>query len=422
MLILVVAMALLGKLVTERMSASITAGVANTAAASMDVMLADELAEIGPERPLTPEAIAGLDSLSSAASNARANKLIQLRLRNPDGSVLYQSLGGLEGDAPSAETLAAARSGHTSSRLLNLPLLPIGPFPQAVLAVLKIVTPIHDRASGAVIATAELYFAGQGTLALEDQAQQQVWLAVAGIGLVAIAALFLLVDRTGRTITRQRQHLAQSLAASRRLASENGWLRQQANVANEQLLAQVGSDLHDSPLQMLALLILRLSRHGESTAAETALAQQTMEELRGISAGLVLPELSRLDLRQTIELAIARHEEVTGTRIAAELCELPDDASPDLKACLYRIVQEGLGNARRHGAGGPVRLDLGHEHGRLTLEITNPVHPAEAAPEPSADRPRLGMDGMRSRLDTIGGRMHFEKDSARARLSVEAPL
>jgi signal transduction histidine kinase len=415
-------MALLGKLVTDQLSASITAGVADTAAASMDVMLAEELAEIGPQRPLITAGAASLDGLFSAANNARLNKLIQLRLHNPDGSVLYQSLGGIEDNALAADALARARSGETTSELVNLPLATIGPLAAATLPILKVVTPIHDRASGKNIATAELYFAGEGVIAQEDAARRQVWLTVAGIGIVAIAALFVLVDRTSRTIARQRLNLAASLTASQRLAGENARLRQQANVANEQLLAQVGSDLHDGPLQLLALLILRLSRHGPAETPETALAQRTMEELRGISAGLVLPELGQLTLRETIVLAIARHEEVTGTRVASRLVLLPDEASPDLKTCLYRIVQEGLGNATRHGAGGPVTLDLALRDAQLLIEITNPIANAAPDPDDKSDRPRLGIDGMRARLDAVGGQLHFETKDGIARLSVEAPL
>jgi len=420
--IVAVAMTLIGALVTEQLSRSITAGVADTAAASMDVMLADELAEIGPQRPLTPAGAADLDGLFSAANNARLNKLVQLRLRNPDGSVLYESLGGIEDDAPAARALAGAQAGATTSALVNLPLAPIGPLAAGTLPILKVVTPIHDRATGTTIATAELYFAGEGVVAQENAAQTQVWLAVAGIGLVAIAALFILVDRTGKTIASQRLNLAESLAASQRLAGENTRLRQQANVANERLLAQVGADLHDGPLQLLALLILRLSRHGVAPSPETALAQQTMDELRAISAGLVLPELDQLGLRDTVELAIARHEEVTGTRVIARLSALPDDASPDLKACLYRIVQEGLGNARRHGTGEPVTLDVGFRQGHVTMEITNPIAATASALAVPADRPRLGIDGMRARLDAVGGQLRFETDKELARLSVDAPV
>src|SRR6202012_2550618 len=58
--------------------------------------------------------------------------------------------------------------------------------------------------------------------------------------------------------------------------------------------------------------------------------------------------------------------------------ELPDT----LGRTAYRVVQEGLTNARKHAPGQPVRLVLDGEPGdRLTVELTNPVDSA------NTDRP-----------------------------------
>src|SRR5690606_11971659 len=133
-----------------------------------------------------------------------------------------------------------------------------------------------------------------------------------------------------------------------------------ANFANERLLAQVGSDIHDGPLQLLTLVILRLTRaagmmagkDGSESAelqATIQLATETMEELRNISTGLVLPELAPLSPEQSIELAITRHEEGTGTTVRRKIGSLPANTSMAIKICAYRVVQEALNNAFRHG-------------------------------------------------------------------------
>jgi len=418
-LILAAAMALIGELVTDLTSRSITAGVADTAAASLDIMLADELAEIGPVRPLTSSARQDLDSLFSVANDAEVNKLIEIRLRNPDGSLLYESLGGLLDPAPASDALASARAGKVTSRLVNLPLAPVGPLQPATLPVLKVITPVHDTANGTVEATAELYFAAGGLVDLESRSQWRVWTSVAAIGGLAIVALFVLVDWAARSIATQRARLAASLAASQELSAENAQLRQQANVANERLLSRVGSDLHDGPLQLLALLILKLSRHAPSTNADTAIAQQAMEELRSISAGLVLPELSGLTLAETIALAVQRHKNATGESVSCELGLIPDEVSPDLKVCVFRTVQEGLSNAHKHGRAGSATLSAFARDGEIVVEISNETdQPSPASPA----RPQLGLDGMRERLAAVGG--HFELASAgdRATLTIVTPL
>ncbi|HVX82618.1 MAG TPA: hypothetical protein VHB23_14700 [Devosiaceae bacterium] len=416
-----VALTLLADFVAGEMSRSITAGVADTAAASLDVLIADELAEIGPRRPLKQEDISDLDTVFSAANDTRINKLIQIRLRNPDGTLLYQSLGGIEDPTSPPEALAAARAGRVSAEVVDLGLAPVGPLPTGSLTVLKVITPIHDRSSGAVQATAELYFSAGDLMELERRSGWRTWTSGAAIGAVAIAALFMLVDRAGRTIARQRRELAENLATSERLAEQNARLRQEANVANERLLARVGSDLHDGPLQLLTLLILKLSRRQSPAGGETALAQQAMAELRNISAGLVLPELSTLSLADTIALAIRRHEQATGTTVETCLAPLPTDCAADLKVCLYRTVQEGLANARRHGQPGTARLSAAAAGGWVEIEISNDCG-EETANAVAAPRPRLGLDGMRARLDAIGGRLEFAIEGGRARLKVGAPI
>jgi signal transduction histidine kinase len=418
-LILAAAMALIGELVTDLTSRSITAGVADTAAASLDIMLADELSEIGPVRPLTSAARKDLDSLFSVANDAQVNKLIEIRLRNLDGSLLYESLGGLLDPAPAQDALANARAGKVTSRLLDLPLAPIGPLQPATLPVLKVVTPVHDSENGTVEATAELYFAGGGLVDLERRSEWRVWTSVAAIGGLAIVALFVLVDWAARTIASQRARLAASLAASQELSAENTQLRQQANVANERLLSRVGSDLHDGPLQLLALLILKLSRHAPSTNADTAIARQAMEELRSISAGLVLPELSGLTLRETIMLAVQRHENATGVRISCDVGAVPDEVSPDLKVCVFRTVQEGLSNAHKHGRAGSATLSATMHADEVVIVIGNAT---DCASPNSASRPQLGLDGMRERLEAVGG--HFELANAgdTATLTIVTPL
>jgi DNA-binding NarL/FixJ family response regulator len=75
----------------------------------------------------------------------------------------------------------------------------------------------------------------------------------------------------------------------------------------------------------------------------------------------------------------------------------PLPATVDLVA--YRVVQEALTNAHRHGTG-TVRLYVSHTPAALTLEITNPV-----ASVPTTGGTGLGLIGMRERAGAVGGTM-----------------
>lgn len=73
--------------------------------------------------------------------------------------------------------------------------------------------------------------------------------------------------------------------------------------------------------------------------------------------------------------------------------ELP--AVVDLAA--YRIAQEALTNAQRHGAGG-ARLHVGFEPGEVTVEVVNDIRPGEPAAGSG-----YGLLGMRERASAAGG-------------------
>ena len=94
-------------------------------------------------------------------------------------------------------------------------------------------------------------------------------------------------------------------------------LRLESSLAGERMLATVGQDIHDGPVQLLTLLILRMGGRPnlESQHANVVLAQQALEELRAVSSGLALPELATAGLDEALETAVARHENLTGTRV-----------------------------------------------------------------------------------------------------------
>ena len=430
------AMLALGHLIVAELRSNITSGITATAATIADAMIADELAEIGNERPLSPQSRSSLDRVFAIANDAEAARLLQIRVRNLEGTTLYESYGGIT-DADNSRALASARRGEVSSNLSYLPLAAVGPLPSSAIAVLKVVTPLHDIETHRVEATAELYYSAKTLLQLQDQMQTRVWIVVAAVGATAIGALYLLVDRTSRTIARQRELLGKHLMQSRRLSTENislraasEELRHEANLANERLLSRVGADLHDGPLQLLALLILKLSRtktksRGKRKSPDDGsailLATQAMDELRGLSAGLVLPELYGATLEQALGWAVRRHEELTGSHVETRFVDLPPWAPADVTIGTYRIVREALINAHRHGDERCVpHLTASAGGGDLSIEITNRVGDGQSAR--TAHRPKLGLHGMRFRAESLGGNLDVDIAGGMARVTVRIPI
>jgi signal transduction histidine kinase len=85
----------------------------------------------------------------------------------------------------------------------------------------------------------------------------------------------------------------------------------------------------------------------------------------------------------------------------------------------YRVVQEGLTNARRHASGQPVTVELtGRPGGALTVEIKNR---AANAPR-GAGGSGAGLIGLAERIDLAGGRLeHGLTPDGEFRLWAELP-
>ncbi|KQU92919.1 hypothetical protein ASC68_24120 [Devosia sp. Root105] len=424
--VVLAAMLALGNWTNAYISQSITRGVAETAAASFEALMAQSL----------DGALSAADSQSAfqavfkVANSADSTRLLQIRVRDADGRVAFESLGGLEDEA-SAVGLSEAAGGMVTAHVVDLPLRSVGDLPRSTLPILKIYTPLR-RDGDRLAAIAELYFSARTVRELQAQARSDVWIIVAVIGMVSVGALALLVDVTGRIITGQRQRLAANLIATRALLKENvalqlasEKLRVDSGLANEHVLAQVGSDIHDGPVQLLTLLILKLtgtrgSAASDQAAAEAKLASEALEDLRGISAGLVLPELAKLSISETIALAISRHENLTGTLVRHELNLANDVEVPiTVRICAYRVVQEALNNAYRHGGGEDQRVRASVDAGWLRLEVTNSTTIRRPG---TSSANQVGLRAMRFRVESQGGSLSVDIDADQARVGAHIPV
>ncbi|TDC77693.1 sensor histidine kinase [Actinomadura sp. 7K507] len=87
----------------------------------------------------------------------------------------------------------------------------------------------------------------------------------------------------------------------------------------------------------------------------------------------------------------------------------------------YRVVQEGLTNARKHAAGLPVRVTLeGRPGTRLVIDIRNPL-PAEPGAGPAAPGSGTGLVGLTERVRLAGGRLDHEAGSGEFHLRAWLP-
>lgn len=200
-----------------------------------------------------------------------------------------------------------------------------------------------------------------------------------------------------------------------------------AAALNESYLRRIAADLHDGPAQLLALASLRMDskaiadtdvtqpeRDKEIDAIKSRL-DEAMRDIRDISSGLVLPQIEAASLSETLTLAVSAHEQRTGTKVALSGNQLGLALASYEKICIYRFVQEALNNAFRHAGGRGQAVAVTANAGKLTVEVSDAGPGFDVA---SIRADRLGLAGLRERVESIGGQFSLTSSAAGTRAAV----
>jgi signal transduction histidine kinase len=222
------------------------------------------------------------------------------------------------------------------------------------------------------------------------------------------------------------------------IAQLNEWaLRVEREAERERLLAaaeeraRIARDLHDSAGHAISVIAVRAGaarlRHprdpDRSLAALEAiegLARQTAAEIdqivgslrRGSPAAGMVEAPAGLSSLDTL---VARHR-AAGLEITLESAGAPRPLGAAADQAAYRILQEALTNATRHGTGS-ARIELAFGDRALELEVTNPV-PVGGSPRPGGGH---GVTGMRERARLLGGDLEVERPNGAFRLRALLP-
>jgi signal transduction histidine kinase len=226
----------------------------------------------------------------------------------------------------------------------------------------------------------------------------------------------------------RREHVAELSERAQRVERE---AERERLLAAAQERARIARDLHDSAGHAISVIAVRAGaarlRHSQDPdrslpaleAIET-LARQTVEELDqlvgtlregGSARGVVEapPGLASLD-------TLIAHHQAAGLEVTVDTAGAPRPLGAAADQAAYRILQEALTNAARHGAG-RARIELGFGDAAVELSVTNPV-PASGAPRSGGGH---GLIGMRERATLLGGDLDAERSNGAFRLRARIP-
>ena len=442
--ILCLSMAIIGAWVSHQIERSVMATSAANGAAYLRASLEQYVQSIGPQGQLQPEDIASLDRLFPRTTAGEQVVSVKLWHRNEsaDPTIIYSSMTEeTVGEEHGSSNVDRAWMGHPVAEFMELDSNESRHEQSLQLPLIEIYAPLYRTGTNNVIAVGEIYHTGSVLAQHLRHAVILTWVVVCSTTLVMIAVLYLIVRKASILLHHHQTALDSKVQEAQEMAAQNHSLRLaadrsrlDASEATEELLGRIGLDIHDGPIQFLTLVRFRMDEIAQTLTASAASASASdlqelgeklssvIEELRDLSVGLVLPELDALSLAQTIELAVQRHQDLTGNHVLVKIDNIPDEIPAALKTCVYRVVQESLSNAFKHAGGRSLQVAASSSEGMLSVTIIDEGR-AGTASRNLSEGGRLGQRGIRNRVAALNGSVSIQPYLTNGTaVSVELPL
>lgn len=417
-IVLCLSMAVLGSWVNRQITRSVLATSGAAGAAYLGAFVEPLVQDMLPDGTLPAASRAALDALLQESPIRKS--IVSVKIWLPDGRVVYADRAKeLIGQRFASTDVARAAAGEVVAEFEDMTSAESAHEQGLGLSMIEVYAPLYRVGTGEVIAVGEVYENAEVLNAQLDVALLRTWGVVGLTTLVMLVILYVIIWRGSRTIAAQRAELQERFRDSQRMATLNETLRFEAeharldaNAANEELIGRIGLDLHDGPIQLLSLMMLRLGKLGRggttpeakaNTAAIRDLTAAVIQELRTLSAGLALPEIGDLSVAEAIRLAAERHENLTGTRVEVKLGRMPRRVTGALKICIYRIVQESLNNSFKHAGGKGQHVSARLARDSVVLRISDGGGSPAEAERAGAGPSKLGLRGIRNRVEAFGG-------------------
>jgi len=310
-------------------------------------------------------------------------------------------------------------------------LLPRRPVPTALgLAVLAVLSPAATPASTAATLGIALRMPQRTAIAVTvlqvvAHLVQGAWRPIAGLPFLWFAVLDVAVHAAllGWGLwTQARQQLLDSLLdRARRAEAEQGRRVAEARTLERTKMAREMHDVLAHRLSLLATYAGALEYRPDSSPEKLAQAagvirtgvHQALDELREVISVLRDTETEEGPGGRP-QPTFADMEDLVAESRAAGTTVLYDDQvtaatslPPATGRTAYRIVQEGLTNARKHAAGHPVTVTVAGEPGRgLRIELVN----SGSNGVPLAPGSGTGLVGLTERVQLAGGTLDHQRE------------
>lgn len=182
--------------------------------------------------------------------------------------------------------------------------------------------------------------------------------------------------------------------------------------------AHIARELHDSLGSVLAGLSLTMGAAKATAPGNTALGEvldrcqdqvtEAAETTRALARGLMPVGSHQGSLLQALEQFTSDLEAVKGVEAELQVDDALEDIPTSAGNHIYRVVQEAVSNALRHGGASAIRIAVEQsEAGRSIVVEDNGRGFDPEALEPA--HAGLGLRSMQARAEAIGARLEFSR-------------
>jgi signal transduction histidine kinase len=226
---------------------------------------------------------------------------------------------------------------------------------------------------------------------------------------------FFLITAIGTSSVKQQRDASASRIA---LLEYSQRLEREIIGISEREQERIGQDLHDGICQYLAALScsaasLKSDLEGHDLAAEARVADElagflrdAVVQTRNLARGLVPVQMDEAGLASALEELTVSAARLLGIRCVYESAGVPLIRDNAVAMHLYRIAQEAINNATKHGKAANVLVSLIEDGKATTLRIADD---GTGISKTATESNGMGLGLMHYRARLVGGELRIEE-------------
>jgi len=184
--------------------------------------------------------------------------------------------------------------------------------------------------------------------------------------------------------------------------------------AQEQERMRIAGELHDGVMQEMLAMTMMLGtakRRIDDPAAAKATIEKIQDktirignDIRRLSHDLHPPILQEAGLPKAVESYCEQFSATSGVRVSCEVDDSASELSRGAALAVFRVMQEALGNAAKHGKAAHITVRLTRMNGEVALTVRDDG----IGFDPRVHSGGLGLVMMRERASQLGGTFECE--------------